>query len=127
VRSLNPLYVEHVSLGSRTSPRELAGFDQPDPEPTRLQQLEQRKPVDAVDSIATVVTPHDFNHWAMAIRSQEFAPNRRTLTGRPPASPVADGETLSALTQTMCMSECTSMPAAFGLRIVMLDEERRGG
>ena len=38
-----------------------------------------------MDSIATVVTPHARSHSAMAWRSHELAPNRRTLAGKPPS------------------------------------------
>src|SRR5215831_16042251 len=77
--------------------------------------------------MATVVTPHSFSQAAIATRSQEFAPNRRTLAGKPPASLDADGTTLATGTQTMCMSECTSMPAALGLRMVRIGACSRSG
>ncbi len=63
----------------------------------------------------------------MATRSQELAPNRRTLLGRPPFSSDAVVVTLAVGTQTICMSECTSMPAAFGLRMVMTGVCSRDG
>src|SRR5687767_13567015 len=72
--------------------------------------------------MATVVTPHSASQSAMAARSQELAPNRRTWPG-PPA--VAAG-TRSAGTQTMCMSEWTSMPAAFGLSTGIAGGRTRG-
>lgn len=61
--------------------------------------------------------PDSLSQSAMATRSQELAPKRRTLSGKPPHA-LVDGLMLWAGTQPMCMSECTSMPAAFGLRIV---------
>src|SRR5262249_14828811 len=64
--------------------------------------------------MAIVVTPHSASQSAMAVRSQELAPKRRTFGGGPAASPAAL-EARSAGTQTMCMSEWTSMPAALGL------------
>src|SRR5262245_25724665 len=64
--------------------------------------------------MAIVVTPHSASHSAMAVRSQELAPKRRTFGGGPAVSRTAL-ETRSAGTQTMCMSEWTSMPAALGL------------
>src|SRR5260370_6301120 len=67
--------------------------------------------------MATVVTPHAVSQAAMAARSQEFAPNLRTCAGKPADALSAWSETESPGTQTMCMSECTSMPAAWGLRI----------
>src|SRR5262245_35214418 len=77
--------------------------------------------------MATVVTPHPFNQSAMAWRSQELAPNRRTCAGKAPGSPSTGGPTHSAGTQTMCMSEWTSMPAAWGLRMVRAGGCARGG
>src|SRR5713226_9508165 len=68
--------------------------------------------------MATVVTPHAANQAAMAARSHELAPNLRTFAGKSPEAPSPSGEVRSAGTQTMCMSECTSMPAALRLRTV---------
>jgi hypothetical protein len=53
---------------------------------------------------------------------EELAPNRRTFAGKPPSSLDAGGTALGAGTHTMCMSECTSMPAAWGWRT-----DRAGG
>src|SRR5580692_8713468 len=77
--------------------------------------------------MAMVVTPHSVNQSAMATRSQELAPNWRTFAGKPPASTSAVDGTRSAGTQTMCMSECTSMPAALGLRTSSVTGWSRGG
>src|SRR5262245_10818618 len=63
----------------------------------------------------------------MASRSQELAPKRRTLAGKPLSTLEGDGSTLAAGTQTMCMSECTSMPAALRLRTVRTGACSRGG
>src|SRR5580658_788798 len=79
-----------------------------------------------VDSIATVVIPHSASQSAMATKSQELAPKRRTLAGNAPASTSADGKR-SAGTHTMCISECTSMPAALGLRTSSVTGWSRGG
>ena len=57
-----------------------------------------------VDSKATVRTRHFFNHATISWRSAVLAPNCRTgFASR------------SAGTQTICMSEWTSIPAASGL------------
>src|SRR5688572_30725221 len=77
--------------------------------------------------MSTVVTPHACSQSAMAIRSQELAPNRRTWAGKPLAALGVEGPTLGAGTQTMCMSECTSMPAALGWRMVRAGAGWRGG
>src|SRR5437899_3457321 len=76
--------------------------------------------------MATVVTPHAANHSAMAVRSQEFAPNWRMFAGKSSDAPSAWGNTRLAGTQTMCMSECTSMPAALGLRTASVTACSRG-
>src|ERR1035438_4313594 len=69
-----------------------------------------------VDSKATVFTPHFVNHAAISRRSAVLAPKCRTgLASR------------SAGTQTMCMSEWTSIPAASGLmRLSPADEAGTG-
>src|SRR5262245_61290540 len=77
--------------------------------------------------MATVVTPHSVSQAAMAARSQELAPNLRTLAGKPADSLAAWGNTPAAGTQTMCMSECTSMPAAWALRTGSAGAGARGG
>src|SRR5207302_1209500 len=78
--------------------------------------------------MATVVTPHAVSQAAMAARSQELAANLRTLAGKPSAdAPAAGGTTRSAGTQTMCMSEWTSMPAAWELMTVSATACSRGG
>src|SRR5260370_17554893 len=77
--------------------------------------------------MATVVTAHAVSQAAMAARSQEFAPNLRTCAGKPADALSAWSETESPGTQTMCMSECTSMPAAWGLRIGRVAACARGG
>src|SRR6516165_4245713 len=76
--------------------------------------------------MATVVTPHSASQSAMAVRSQELAPNERTFAGAPAAWAGA-GATRSAGTHTMCMSEWTSMPAALGLRTGKAAGCARGG
>src|SRR5271165_4440183 len=63
----------------------------------------------------------------MAARSQELAPNLWTFAGNPADAPSASGKTESPGTQTMCMSECTSMPAAWGLRMGSATACSRGG
>src|SRR5260370_37459199 len=77
--------------------------------------------------MATVVTAHGVSQGAMAARSQEFAPTLRTCAGKPADALSAWSETESPGTQTMCMSECTSMPAAWGLRIGRVAACARGG
>ena len=61
------------------------------------------------------MTPHCFSQSAIACRSQVLAPKRRTGSG-----------SRSAGTQTMCMSECTSMPAACGCWTASLTGCARG-
>jgi len=80
-----------------------------------------------VDSIATVATRHPRSQSAMATKSQELAPNRRTLEGKPAAAVSAAGITDSAGTPTMCMLECTSIPAASRRRRVRTGGCARGG
>src|SRR5215472_9011022 len=63
----------------------------------------------------------------MATRSQELAPNRRTCGGKAPGSVGATASTHWTGTQTICMSECTSMPAALGLRMAMTGAGWRDG
>src|SRR5207248_4027775 len=63
---------------------------------------------------------------AIALRSQELAPKRRTFAGSRAAS-VAAGDTRSAGTQTLCLSEWTSIPAAFGLSTGRVTGCARGG
>src|SRR5580704_17663959 len=77
--------------------------------------------------MATVVTPQPANQSAMAARSQELAPNLRTFSGKPANSPSAWGDARSSGTQTMCMSECTSIPAALALTTASATACSRGG
>src|SRR5260221_3155891 len=77
--------------------------------------------------MATVVTPHALSQAAMASRSQELAPSLRTFAGKPVDALAASGAMASAGTQTMCMSECTSMPAACWLRTASATACSRGG
>src|SRR5262249_19518976 len=78
--------------------------------------------------MATVVTPHSFSQSALACRSQEVAPNRRTCAGKPPGVlPVGAAATRSTGTHTMCLSEWPSMPAALALRTVRGGGAARGG
>src|SRR5262245_29441324 len=76
--------------------------------------------------MATVVTPHSASQSAMATRSQELAPKRRTFAGLPTVAAAAGG-IQSGGTQTMCMSEWTSIPAALGLSRGMVGGCARGG
>src|SRR5262245_29517759 len=76
--------------------------------------------------MATVVTPHSASQSAMARRSQELAPKRRTFAGSAAASAAAE-DTRSAGTQTMCISAWTSIPAAFGLSTGRVTGCARGG
>ena len=69
-----------------------------------------------MDSKAIVVTPHFFNHAAISCRSAVLAPNCRTgLASRP------------AGTQTICMSEWISIPAASGLTRLSSGDETGTG
>src|SRR5262249_37224921 len=63
----------------------------------------------------------------MATRSQELAPNRRTCAGKPPPSLSGADSTRPGGTQTTCMSEWTSIPAALALRMVKAGACSRGG
>src|SRR5262245_26684632 len=73
-----------------------------------------------VDSMATVVTPHDLSQSARISRSAVQVPKQHTLHGRLlPALPTAvsrafRGGASWTGTHTQCCAACTSMPAACG-------------
>jgi hypothetical protein len=64
---------------------------------------------------------------AATAHQEELAPNRRTFAGGPLAALDGDGTAFGAGTHTICMSECTSMPAALGLRRGRAGARSRGG
>ncbi len=113
-------------LGDATA-RQLTWLDQPDLEVMRFQQFKERNPVNAGRfhgdrGDAALFQPVGDGEQIVGIGPEAAHVVRQNRLGGD-----AVAATLEAGTQTMCMSECTSMPAALGLRMVMIGTCSHGG
>jgi hypothetical protein len=122
-----PLGVQHVGLGPGAAARQLAWLDQPGREAAGLKHLIQRDPVDAGrlhgdGGDAALLQPVGDGGQVAGV-----GPEPAYVRGRPTGRARRGGTAFGAGTHTMCMSECTSMPAALGLRRGRAGACSRGG